>query len=88
MAVMRALKEHRYLFQACLIASTTTMCELITDAVNFRSLFNSIWLLGLPALCGIVANVGWDRRCFIALTLTGISLVVAMFVGVNFTSYS
>ena len=83
----RALARHRYLLQVCFVAVATTACVLITDALAFRSPANLAWMTGLPITVGMVANVGWDRRCFMAMALLGVSLVVGMFVGVNFTSY-
>jgi len=35
----------------------------------------------------MTTNVGWDRRCFMAMALIVISVVVSIAVGVNFTSY-
>lgn len=84
---MRALERHRYLLQIVFVAVATTACVLITDALAFRSLTNLAWMMGLPFTVGMVANVGWDRRCFMAMALLGVSLVVGMFVGVSFTSY-
>lgn len=83
----RALARHRYLLQVCFVATATTACLLITDALAFRSPVNLAWMTGLPIAVGMVANIGWDRRCFMAMALLGVSLVVGMFVGVNFTSY-
>lgn len=60
----------------------------MTDAFAFRSPINLIWMMGLPVAVGMVVNVGWDRRCFMAMPLLGLSLCVAILVGVNFTSYS
>ena len=83
----RALARHRHLLQVCFVATATTACLLITDALAFRSPVNLAWMMGLPIAVGMVANIGWDRRCFMAMALLGVSLVVGMFVGVNFTSY-
>jgi len=44
-------------------------------------------MMGLPIAVGMVASIGWDRRCFMSMALLGVSLVVGMSVGVNFTSY-
>jgi hypothetical protein len=44
-------------------------------------------MMGLPVGVGMFANFGSDRRCFMAMALLGVSLVVGMVVGVNFTSY-
>lgn len=82
-----SLARHRYLLQVCFLAAATTACVLITDALAFRSPVNLAWMTELPIAVGMIANVGWDRRCFMAMTLLGISLIVGMFVGVNFTSY-
>jgi predicted RND superfamily exporter protein len=79
--------RHRYPLQAGFVAFITTVCVLITDAFAFRSPANSIWMMGLPVGVAMVANTGWDRRCFMAMVLLGISLVVATIIGVNFTSY-
>jgi len=87
MTHVRALARHRYLLQVCFIAVATTACVLVTDALAFRSPLNFTWMMGLPVGVGMVANVGWDRRCFMAMALLGVSLVVGMVVGVNFTSY-
>lgn len=83
----RILTQHRYLLQVCLVAITTAACVLITDVLSFRSPANAAWMLGLPIGVGMVTNVGWDRRCFMAMALLGVSLIVGMVVGVNFTSY-
>lgn len=82
-----ALARHRYILQICFVAVATASCVLITDALASRSPVNSAWMMGLPVAVGIVANVGWDRRCFMAMALLGISLFVTTFVGVQFTSY-
>lgn len=66
----------------------TTACVLITDALSFRSPANFAWMMGLPIGIGMVANVGWDRRCYMAMALLGVSLVVGTVVGVNFNSYA
>jgi hypothetical protein len=44
-------------------------------------------MMGLPVIVGMAANIGWDRRCFMAMALLGVSLLVGTLVGVNFTSY-
>ncbi|WP_335311074.1 hypothetical protein [Sphingomonas phyllosphaerae] len=59
----------------------------MTDALAFRSPANLVWMLGLPVAVGMATNVGWDRRCFMAMALVGVSLIVGTLVGVNFTSY-
>jgi uncharacterized membrane protein AbrB (regulator of aidB expression) len=69
------------------VAAATTACVLITDALGFRSPVNLAWMIGLPVTVGFVANTGWDRRCFMAMGLLAVSLVVGVLVGVNFTSY-
>jgi hypothetical protein len=66
----------------CFIAAATTVCVLVTDALAFRSPANLVWMIGLPVAVGMAGNVGWGRRCFMAMALLGVSLV-----GVNFTSY-
>lgn len=75
------------MLQVCFVAVATTACVLITDALAFRSPANLTWMMGLPVTVGMVANVGWDRRCFMAMALLGVSLVVGTLVGVRFTSY-
>lgn len=47
-----------------------------------------IWMIGLPVAVGMAGNVGWGRRCFMAMALLGVSLLIGTLVGVNFTSYS
>lgn len=37
-------------------------------------------------MVGMIATIGWDRRCFMAMALLGVSLFVGTLVGVNFTS--
>ncbi|RZL29426.1 MAG: hypothetical protein EOP64_01110 [Sphingomonas sp.] len=88
MTYLQALKRHGYLLQVCFVATATTACVLITDAFVFRSLINLAWMMGLPVIVGMLANIGWDRRCFMAIALLGVSLLVGTLVGVNFTSYS
>lgn len=46
-----------------------------------------IWMIGLPVAVGMIANVGWGRRCVMSMALLGVSLIVGTLVGVNFTSY-
>lgn len=87
MMVSQAVARHRYLFQVCFIAAASTVCVLVTDALAFRSPANLTWMIGLPVAVGMIANVGWGRRCFMAMTLLGVSLIVGTLVGVNFTSY-
>lgn len=48
---------------------------------------NLLWMAGLPIAVGMIANVGWDRRCFMAMALLALSLLVGTIVGVSFTSY-
>lgn len=87
MMVSRAVARHRYLFQVCFIAAVSTVCVLVTDALAFRSPVNLAWMIGLPVAVGMIANVGWGRRCFMAMALLAVSLIVGTLVGVNFTSY-
>ena len=87
MSHTRALARHRYLIQVGLVAGATAACVLITDALAFRSPVNLAWMMGLPIMVGVVANPDWGRRCFMAMALLGVSLVVGTLVGVNFTSY-
>jgi hypothetical protein len=47
----------------------------------------STWMIELPVAVGMIANVGWGRRCFMAMALLGVSLIVGTLVGVSFTSY-
>lgn len=88
MMVSQAFARHRYLLQLCFIAAATTVCVLVTDALSFRSPANMIWMIGLPVAVGMAGNVGWGRRCFMAMALLGVSLLIGTLVGVNFTSYS
>lgn len=44
-------------------------------------------MMGLPIGTGMVANIGWDRRFFMAMALLGVALTVGTIVGLNFTSY-
>lgn len=60
---------------------------MVTDVLGCRSPINLLWMAGLPIAVGMIANVGWDRRCFMAVALLALSLFVGTFVGVNFTSY-
>ena len=83
----RTLARHRYLLQVCFVAIAITACVLVTDAFAFRSPANLAWMIGLPITTGMAANVGWDRRCFMAMALLGVLLVVGTIVGVIFTSY-
>ena len=87
MALALTFARNRYLLQVCSVAVATTACVLITDALAFRSPFNLVWMMGLPVGVGIIGNVGWNRRCFMAVALLGVSLVIGVIVGVNFTSY-
>ena len=32
-------------------------------------------------------NYSWDRRAFMGMALSGVSLATIIFIGVNFTSY-
>jgi uncharacterized membrane protein AbrB (regulator of aidB expression) len=87
MMVSQAVTRHRYLLQVCIIAVASTLGVLVTDAPAFRSPANLAWMIGLPVAVGMAANVGWGRRCFMAMALLGVSLIVGTLVGVNFTSY-
>lgn len=69
------------------VAAVTSAFVLLTDALAFRSLANIIWMIGLPILVAMIANIGWDRRCFMAMALVGVSLGTTILVGLNFTSY-
>ena len=87
MTTSRRLARHRYSVQVFFVIVTTAGCVLIADALAFRPPANLAWIMGLPVVVGVLANVGWDRRCFMALALLGLSFIVAMIVGVHFTSY-
>ncbi|UZK66159.1 hypothetical protein [Sphingomonas sp. M1-B02] len=82
-----ALARYRYSLQVVIVAVTTTAFVLLTDAFAFRSPANLAWMIGLPVIVGMISNIGWDRRCFMAMALVGVSLLTMIFVGVNFTSY-
>jgi len=87
MTFSSAIGRYWYLAQASLVAILTSVCVLVTDFIDFRSPANLTWMIAVPIGVGVVANVGWDRRCFMALALSCVSLIVAAVVGVNFTSY-
>jgi len=87
MVYRQALARHRYLLQVCFVAVVITMCVLATDAISFRAPANLVWMLGTPIVVGMIANIDWERRCFMTMALAGVSLIVEMFVGVFFTSY-
>ncbi|MEH3103454.1 MAG: hypothetical protein PGN12_06065 [Sphingomonas phyllosphaerae] len=65
----------------------TIVGVLATDALDFRSPANAVWMIGLPIAVGMLANVGWARRCLMALALLTVSICMGIFVGVNYTSY-
>jgi hypothetical protein len=87
MTTSQAVARHRYFLQVCFIAAAATICVLVADALSFRSPANMIWMIGLPVAVGMIANVGWGRRCVMSMALLGVSLIVGTLVGVNFTSY-
>lgn len=82
------LTRHRYLTQVFAVIVITAAFAILTDAVNFRSLANLVWMVGAPAIIAVCSNRGWDRRAFMIMALAGISWITAMIIGVNFTSYS
>ena len=73
--------------QCGVVAVVSAALVMATSAVNFRSPANLIWMVALPALVGILANVGWIRRGLMTLALMGVSLVSTVVIGVNFTNY-
>jgi len=81
------LVGHRNLIQVGSVATAAAASVLITDALAFRSPVNAAWMIGLPIAVAMSANTGWGRRCFMAIALLGVSLVITVVVGVNFTSY-
>jgi len=83
----RALARQRYVIQVGVVAALTIAGVFITDALAFRSLANMAWMVGVPVVVGMVANTDWDRRCFMALALLAVSLVVGSLVGVVFVGY-
>lgn len=88
MAEAAKLAGYRYPLQIALIVTTTTAFVFFTDAFAFRSPINLAWMIGLPIIVAFFGNIDWGRRCFMAMALTGVSLVTMIVVGVNFTSYS
>ncbi|MDR6114868.1 ABC-type polysaccharide/polyol phosphate export permease [Sphingomonas sp. SORGH_AS789] len=87
MTFRSVIKRHRYLAQASFVVLLTVVCELVADFNNFRSPINLVWMFVIPIGVGMAANVGWDRRCFMVFALLCVSLIVAVVVGTNFTSY-
>jgi hypothetical protein len=87
MTTSQAVARQGYLLQLCFIAVASTVCVLVTDALSFGSPANMTWMIELPVAVGMIANVGWGRRCFMAMALLGVSLIVGTLVGVSFTSY-
>lgn len=87
MTAPNILTRYRYWLQVIVVAAVTSAFVLLTDALAFRSLANITWMIGLPILVAMIANIGWDRRCFMAMALVGVSLGTAILVGLNFTSY-
>lgn len=81
------LARHRYPLQVALVAVATVAFVLLADAFAFRSPVNLLWMFGMPMMVAVLANTGWDRRCFMLLALLGVVLVTGIFVGVQFTSY-
>ena len=87
MTASQTLAKHRYRLQFCFVAIATIVCVLLTDTLAFRAPANLFWMVGLPVAVGMIANVGWDRRCFMSIALLVESVLVEMFVGVLITSY-
>ena len=81
------LTRHRYSTQVIAVTAITASFVILTDAINFRSLANLVWMIGVPAIIAICSNRGWDRRVFMIMALVGVSWITAIFVGLNFTSY-
>lgn len=81
------LARHPYALQFALVAILTVAFTLVTDAANYRSLANLLWMVGLPIAIGLIANHDWRRRTFMAMALVGVALVTTTIIGVTFSIY-
>lgn len=81
------LARRLYAMQVALVAILTIAFTLVTDAFDYRSLANLLWMVGLPIAVGFIANHDWRRRIFLAVALVGIALVTTTVVGVTFPSH-
>ena len=73
--------------QVVVVLVTAVTATLTADALDFRSPANALWMVGFPALLGVVLNSGWLRKALVAGALVLLSLVTTIIVGVIFTSY-
>ncbi|MGV3768731.1 MAG: hypothetical protein ACO1NM_01735 [Sphingobium phenoxybenzoativorans] len=76
-----------YFIQVASTVVVTAIFVLAIDAVGYRGLANALGMFLPPLAIAILSNRSWDRRAFMIMALIGVSMLTAMFVGVNFTSY-
>ena len=87
MTIQRLFSRYRYSLQVAIVICASVTFTLVTDALDFRSPANLAWMVGPPALIALTMNIGWDRRCFMVMALTGISLVAMIVAAASLTSY-
>jgi len=87
MTTRRLFSRYRYSLQVVIVVCASVTFVLMTDALDFRSPVNLTWMVGLPVLVALAMNIGWDRRCFMMMALTGISLVATSVAGILLTGY-
>ena len=64
------------------VALTVLIVGMITYAVgvlNFRSLMNATWMIGVPVSIALVCNNRWRGRLLVAPWLVICSLIAVMF---------
>lgn len=80
-------RSHPYLVQVVATAAVATIFVLATDAAGYRGLANALGMFLPPVVIAMLLNRSWDRRAFMIMALIGVSLLISIFVGANFTSY-
>ena len=76
-----------YVLQVIVTALIAAVFVIATDAVDYRGVANLFGMFVPPFVLATMMNYSWDRRAFMGMALSGVSLATIIFIGVNFTSY-
>jgi len=66
------------LFQVALVAASAMGFTFLTDWYLIRSLWNAIWIFGIPALVAVTLNKGADRQALMTILLMPTSIIFLM----------
>ena len=66
--------------QVLVVITITVAANFVTDALNFRSPANALWMVALPAALALALNNSVRQRAVMAVALVSLSLLTSVIV--------